>query len=533
MSILDFFSHPTSSPRATQVTALEWIEKQTAKYIICEIPVGGGKSHIAVTYAQYLVNGKQVTNGSYILTPQKILQKQYEDSFIDIKPPIMATLYGKGNYQCSSTGYTCDIGSIMTPKCQSCPYETAKTLAKIRPHLVLNYKLALILLGFTNVFKDPRKLMVFDECHNMENELTEFDAIYILKARCDKYKLPYEEFTNVEDTFKWIVDEYTIRLDEVLEDLMDRYELLLSDTSVRSADDIKKLHELQALTDHATTVSMLSTSVRIEDIAMDLVLIKERDGVKVKRLSAAHSFERVFAHNAERFLFMSSTILDHKQFCADLGIDPKETAFLSLDSEFPIENRPVFHIPIMKMNASWNSNDNIVGRTKMLDAIKLLLNDHHSDESGIIHTANFAIAAWLTAELKTHIPHAIFHHNPESGKDRGRVIEAFHIHNKPAVLISPSITEGLDLIDNLARFAIIVKVPFPFLGNEWINRKKELSQQWYLRQALIDIIQGSGRIVRSVDDWGTVYILDSNWSLLYNNAKKMMPAWWLNSYQEI
>ena len=157
----------------------------------------------------------------------------------------------------------------------------------------------------------------------------------------------------------------------------------------------------------------------------------------------------------------------------------------------------------------------------------------HKDDSGIIHTGNFAIASWLVEEIELAAPQKIFHHNPESGDDRGAVIDAFQAYKQPSILISPSITEGLDLKDDLARFAIITKVPFGFLGDQWIKRRMELSKEWYQRRALIDIIQGSGRIVRSTEDWGNTYILDASFRYLFQQVHESVPTWWKDAYRVV
>jgi ATP-dependent DNA helicase DinG len=155
----------------------------------------------------------------------------------------------------------------------------------------------------------------------------------------------------------------------------------------------------------------------------------------------------------------------------------------------------------------------------------------HGEESGIIHTANFQIAKWLVEELEFSVPQQVLHHNPDSGDDRNAIINQYTTTPKPTVLISPSVTEGLDLYDDLARFAIIVKVPFGFLGDQWIKKRLEMSNSWYQRRALIDIIQGGGRIVRSKEDNGNVYILDESWRYLYSQTGHMVPDWWKESYR--
>ena len=49
-------------------------------------------------------------------------------------------------------------------------------------------------------------------------------------------------------------------------------------------------------------------------------------------------------------------------------------------------------------------------------------------------------------------------------------------------------------------------------------------------QAVIDVIQGGGRIVRSTEDWGHVYILDASWAYLFSQVKHCVPQWWLDAY---
>jgi Rad3-related DNA helicase len=99
-------------------------------------------------------------------------------------------------------------------------------------------------------------------------------------------------------------------------------------------------------------------------------------------------------------------------------------------------------------------------------------------------------------------------------------------------LVSPSITEGLDLKHELGRFAIFVKVPFPALGDAWIKRRMQLSDEWYKRQTLKEMIQGSGRICRDHSDWGITYILDESFTFLFEKTKDtMIPQWWLSSLE--
>ena len=66
-----------------------------------------------------------------------------------------------------------------------------------------------------------------------------------------------------------------------------------------------------------------------------------------------------------------------------------------------------------------------------------------------------------------------------------------------------------------------------------IKRRMEMSNEWYRRMAMKDIIQGGGRIVRSAEDEGTVYILDGSFGYLYSNSVGMVPKWWKDSFKTL
>jgi ATP-dependent DNA helicase DinG len=61
--------------------------------------------------------------------------------------------------------------------------------------------------------------------------------------------------------------------------------------------------------------------------------------------------------------------------------------------------------------------------------------------------------------------------------ERDEIIAEHANGTRPTVLISPSLHTGLDLKDDLSRFQIIVKLPYPDLGDRWINEKRKRSGQ--------------------------------------------------------
>jgi len=528
MNILDKWTFPYE-PRANQLTALNWLAEQDARYLLLEIPVGGGKSNLAITYSAWLNAQNKNRLGSFIVTPQRILQEQYENSFKDID---LVSLYGKSNYPCASKSTSCDVGYTIKPKCNSCPHQLAKNRARKSSNVVLNYSLALTSFAYTPTFT-KRNLLVFDECHSIEDHLVGFDALEITNRRCERYTLKFKSHTKITDALEWINSYYLPSIKKQLDLLQMKYDALRDKKSTElTPGDVKKIRELDRFVEHVEDVELMAAR-RADYIEENFVLVNSIDRFSFKRLSGSYSFNKICEPFADRFLFMSSTILDKKGFCEDIGINPDEAAMLSLGSEFPKENRPVYFMPSMRMNKSWNDESNEKNREKAIDDIKRILNIHKG-ESGLIHTGNYAISKWLSDNLVGDISQTIYHHNAESQyANRNDAINGFMSDKNPSILISPSSTEGLDLKEDLGRFAIFMKVPFGSLGDQWIRRKMNLSNKWYRRRALIDIIQGGGRVVRSGQDKGSVYILDESFAFLYKQSRSMVPKWWSQSYHRV
>jgi Rad3-related DNA helicase len=537
--IWDYWAMPNSEPRPSQRTALDIMANLPAhkKYIMCQIPVGGGKSPIAVSYASFL--GRGALGSSYILTPQRILQRQYEESFEDN----LLSVYGKANYMCNTKiGLNCDVGNDIKPKCNNCPAKAAFESIGTTPHAVLNYKLAML---YSELFPGDsesfpvKDLMVFDECHTLEGHLVDHRAVAVSKYRCDMLQVKYYKPKSIEDAHGWLIDTYQPAVDSryfslhaMNKAIDEKYEF---STGSLLPSEIKTKKDYKDITRHRALVKSL-TDKTVETISEKYVLVKDDKEFQLKEIYGADLFKRILEPKADRFLFMSSTILNFEAYAKDLGIPVEETEIISLDSEFDPDNRPVYFMPTAKMTYGWNGTEKVKvdARNKMVSKIVELCKIH-SDDCGIIHTGSFQISNWLVKELKGKVGHEIITHSQDSDMTRDECIEIINENDGrvPMLLISPSMTEGLDLKDDKARFAIFAKVPYPFLGDEWVKRRLDLSDEWYQRQAMTAIIQGGGRVVRSEDDWGNVYILDESFNFLWYKFKRLTPDWWKEAFVKV
>jgi Rad3-related DNA helicase len=209
---------------------------------------------------------------------------------------------------------------------------------------------------------------------------------------------------------------------------------------------------------------------------------------------------------------MSATILNREGFCKMLGISEDDCAFVSIPSPFPPENHPIFAYPVAKMTASQIDND----LPKLAEAIKAILAQHPNDK-GVIHCHTYKIQKYLKDNIRSK---RIITHGSE---DRVQKLQEHISSREPTVLLSPSMQEGVDLKDNLSRFQIICKIPYPYLGDKIVKKRMNRWSWWYSLQTAKTVVQSVGRSVRSFNDHAVSYILDAEWGRFFEKNSGLFP----------
>ena len=150
--------------------------------------------------------------------------------------------------------------------------------------------------------------------------------------------------------------------------------------------------------------------------------------------------------------------------------------------------------------------------------------DHHSLERGIILTSSIYWCEKILQNLskENQIRTRMCHTRNKNGKTQNEVLKE-HADTKNSVLLSSSLWEGVDLKDDLSRFQIIAKVPFPNFKEKRTALKKEKYPLWYTSQTLMKLLQGFGRSTRNENDSSTTYVLDSSVNYLLHKSKNMVP----------
>ena len=101
---------------------------------------------------------------------------------------------------------------------------------------------------------------------------------------------------------------------------------------------------------------------------------------------------------------------------------------------------------------------------KLAQAIKEII-ENHKEEKGIIHCHSYKIANYLKKNINSR--RFLIH----DSSNRDMILEKHMKSKKPTILLSPSMTEGVDLKGEASRFQILCKVPYPYLGDKLIKKK--------------------------------------------------------------
>jgi len=539
---------PFQTLREEQVQAIEFaldaFLNKKKRFVILEVGTGGGKSAIGVTLARYLethggmtvapklpgVESEDVeTTGAYVLTTQKILQEQYMNDFGPFSgKDLMRSLKSANNYQCrfyqdmrcsDARRLLKQLGKQLEGtdfhKCcrGSCPYMLDKQEFLAWPIGITNFSYFLAETMYAKQL-EPRSLLVIDECHNVESELGKFVEVSFSERFARQLGAKVPKLDTDVAVIEWVKGPYKKTVLKAMKDLEKKLEAQFADGGATALGENSKRYEM--LDKHVCKVNRFIEAYNPDNWVMNPVKtpMGEKGGRKFefKPVDVSSFGHEHLYRFGSRVVLMSATIVDKDTFCRSVGIDPEDAAFLHIPSPFPVANRPIHYLGVGSMNK--NNIDTTL--PNMVSVVKQLL-DGHKQDKGIIHCVNFRIAKFIVDSIKS--PRLLLH-DSENRED----MIAFHMQSPdPTVLISPSMTEGVDLKDDASRFQILCKVPFPYLGDRVIQLRSQRNPSWYACQTARAVIQAFGRSVRNESDHAESYILDTDWERFYRTNYRMFP----------
>jgi Rad3-related DNA helicase len=514
------------TPKDYQIQALDFLKKSIMsgnKFILCNFGTGVGKSFISVAmFTNWYRNFVNPDSKFDILTNSKVLQEQYIKDFDHVN-----NFKGKSNYYCRIYDCTCDTGkelcAIMKNKCESCPYDDAKNKWISGDIGLLNFHLFNTLSIYQKDILKRRNgnVLIIDESHDMEAIFSDFLSSKMSAKILKKCGLGLKEIEDIDNKYiskiKYL-DKYLEFLERklipILEKKKDQFLLDIGKSS-KSKNKVDLTNYLQNITGKLESFKHLFESYKNDksNIVLDVVINKSEKNYSGCELVTSHVWvydqinEYVYKHY-DHVIFMSASLLDKNIFCFINGLDEKMTTYYDMPSPFPIKNRPIYFLKIGKMSF-YNKEETF---NKQIPWIKKILSKY-KNVKGIIHTTNYEITEWIKENV--HDDRLLFHNT----EDRNDILEK-HLHStEPTILVSPSMMSGIDLKSDLARFQILLKVPYPNISTNKIKARQKTNPEWYNLKTSMDLTQTYGRAIRSSDDYADMFILDSNFSDVLKHNK--------------
>lgn len=510
-------------PNEAQVDIIENIGRaldEEKKFIIINAPTATGKSFIAKTIANYSIEphsefvkavenfsiydtemefGDDVTApfGTAILTVTKNLQDQYISMFEDGD-----ALKGKSNYPCEiMEGFSCDNGACVymqkqLKKCikdNTCPYFKQRTRTVLNKCAFYNYAM------FDKLPETVKhkEFIICDEASELEAELVSqytFELVTNELAKIDSF-MPVTPGISDSNTiyYKWVCS------------VASRCESLYGQFITELAKEFKNNKKKKKLNkSEQTKLNLLQrykeTTKNLLDAWNDTQYLIKRDSGKIifQPYNVDKLAQRIF-DCGKTIILMSATIVDYKIFARTLGIED----YYYIEAKMTLESKkaPIKCTNRFRLNYR-NKNEMLPLMCQAVEAICA----KHAGQKGIIHTHSMDILNSLRRNIKDQ---SRFLYR-EDGVSNEKILETHKNTNKPTILVSPSMTHGVDLKGKLGEFQIVMKAPYLPLGDDRIKMKFEKDKEWYSNAMLSTLIQMCGRCNRSADDYSITYILDGN-----------------------
>jgi Rad3-related DNA helicase len=561
--ILESFQRLKFTPRAGQAAAVNQVLSafldEGKRNVILNASTGTGKSIIGAVTAETLSSirggGSFRPKSSISLTATNVLAKQYENTFEQLlEDRRFIMIKGANNYDCSAlttdeklekadacawftmVQNASEFQQTLDNHCEKCDYLSIKKARNHVRHLTTNYSFYFIDRMYTGKFED-RDLIVWDEAHLVNDLFSEHNAIYFSQ------KIMQRTAQDIADTIQLTDLEIAKKIKRVGDDcakkdkindsnykaylhaLIDIYKYAKERGVIRQEKALRsgKMSEYSKLTRFVKEYE--GKLCKIDDLfkyEYDHVFEYKEDesAVSVKPIFVGNMMEALEA--ADFNLFMSATISD-EFMTTTMKLDPEKTKFIKLPPTFPKENKEIVFFDPMSLNFTSLKDPQTVVRLRK-NVAKIVKHHIEDGERGIILTPSFKLTQEISAEISKISGYKLFEH--KQGEKLENVLHAFKNYKGVAILMSPSMFEGVDLPGDQSRFQIVVKAPFPSLGDKRMKFILDHHQSLYNTITIMKLVQGAGRSVRSMDDHAVTYVLDANGKRLFTSKQNI----WLDEF---
>jgi len=468
------------------------------RFTMAVCPTGFGKSLTYITAAM-ASEGRSV-----ILTSTKGLQSQLEREFGSVEE--IVDIRGRGNYPCRlNTKVNCDTGlCAFGVKCAmrdqgGCTYYDRLRQARRAKIVITNYSYWMAQNEYGEGIGEFQNL-ILDEAHAAVDHVIDHTSV--------SFSLSNHTETSFLDLKK--------KLPQTAEGWKSWAEEKLVDAIVEVGEAKLKRKEKRFL-----VFSRIQSKLEklVEYIDRTWVWESNPMAVTLSPIWPRPFTEAVLFLGIPKVILTSATVVPKT---ADLlGIPRSQMEYREFPHSFPVENRPLIHLPTVRMNYKTGEGEYRILMSRIDSIIESRL-----QTKGIIHTVSYSRRDMILERSKFK-DHMITHQRTNTEA----VVRGFKSSPAPMVLVSPSMVTGWDFPGEECRWQIIVKLPYPDTRGTIISARSKGDKDFINYQVVQQLIQATGRGCRSADDFCNTFVIDNNivWFLQQNNH--LLVEWFKGAYR--
>lgn len=498
--------------RRHQPDAILSIVDTDRRFVGSVLPTGAGKT-LTVAGAALLMDWRTA-----FLTSTKLLQEQYAR---DLAPVGLRDVRGQGSYRCVAfddehralrerAWQGCDEGPCRVGyACARKPERDERDVLKgcesydaiayaLRSKLVTtNYKMWLH--SYANGQGLGRfDCLVLDEAHHADKELADF-----LSTVLDPGDLQLLGSSGAGDDIAAWSFWAKGQLAKVKGWLEER---------PRSKADVRKYR-------HAKKLAAKLETLKTMDPA-DWVVQEHRGGWHFDVVWVEKYAGELF-RDIPRVVLTSATIT--RNSLKHLGIADRDLLWHEAPSDFPVERRPVYYVPCVKLD--YRADESQV--RLWLATVDNFLR-RRRDRKGIIHAVSYARARQIVQYSE--FARDMIIHDTHSTREK---VEQFKAAGPGAILVSPSVTTGYDFPYTQCEFQVIAKIPFPDRRSPVVAARTQHDPRYPAQIAAQEIMQAVGRGMRAADDLCETVLLDNNASWFMARNRDLFASWFMAAYRRV
>ena len=490
---------------------LSWLDSP-ARFLGLSCPTGSGKS-LSSLLLSHLSGARTV-----ILTATKGLQMQYDRDTRQLGGVVMT---GQNNFPCILVNNLradegpCHDGLPCAVR-EQCPYRVQLKKALDAKLVITNYAYWLAQTNFSSGLGEFG-LAILDEAHSCFGSMENYLTIFLSKVDIQPIGLQFPESADQWNVWRSWADVSA----PVAAEAVNKIEQEIK--SFRSRNQLVPNHISR---NYRTVNSVHARLKRLSSVGEQWVIQKTYHGYRFVPKWVANYAQHLF-HDIPKVVLMSA-ILSHRS--ADyLGVSNGESrAWIEMESHFPPENTPIWHIPTARIN--YRTDD--FGSTIWVSRIDQII-QRRLDRKGIVFTVSYERAKMLLS--RSRFKDIMLTH---STGDVVQVVEKFKKAPAPAVLVSPSVTTGYDfsMIESgkgKPQYLIVGKIPYPQTTDLVTKARHEEDKEWTSYLAMETLVQSCGRASRSAEDKAEVFLIDNSAVWFMRLYGKFAPRWFMSRYKGI